>query len=146
MTSGKDVAGLTATLLAGAGLELPVRLRAWDGSEAGPTDAPVLVLRSPRALQRILWRPGELGLARAYVSGDLDVEGDLTDGLRRVRATLRQAPPRPPPAGRTRPGRDPHRGPARAPRPASRPADLRAPGPRPPAQPGPGPGRDRRSL
>jgi cyclopropane-fatty-acyl-phospholipid synthase len=94
MTSGKDVAGLTATLLAGAGLELPVRLRAWDGSEAGPADAPVLVLRSPRALQRIVWRPGELGLARAYISGDFDVEGDLTDGLRRVRATLRQAPPR----------------------------------------------------
>ena len=47
-------------------------------------DSPVLVARSPRALQRILWRPGELGLARAYVSGDLDVEGDLTDGLRRV--------------------------------------------------------------
>jgi cyclopropane-fatty-acyl-phospholipid synthase len=47
------------------------------------------VARSPRALQRILWRPGELGLARAYVSGDLDVEGDLTDGLRRVHAAPR---------------------------------------------------------
>jgi cyclopropane-fatty-acyl-phospholipid synthase len=94
MTSNKGVAGLIATLLAGAELELPVRLRAWDGSEAGPADAPVLVVRSPRALQRILWRPGELGLARAYISGDLDVEGDLTDGLRRVRATLRQAAPR----------------------------------------------------
>ncbi len=42
------------------------------------------VLRSPDALRRILWRPGELGLARAYISGDLDVEGDLTEGLRRV--------------------------------------------------------------
>ena len=71
-----------------------MRLRAWDGSEAGPADAPVLVVRSPRALQRILWRPGELGLARAYVSGDLDVEGDLTDGLRRVHATARAAPAR----------------------------------------------------
>ena len=77
-----------------AGLDLPVRLRAWDGSEAGPADGPVLVRRSPRALQRILWRPGELGLARAYVSGDLDVEGDLTDGLRRVRATARTLRPR----------------------------------------------------
>jgi cyclopropane-fatty-acyl-phospholipid synthase len=55
----------------------------------------VLVARSPRALQRILWRPGELGLARAYVSGDLDVEGDLTEGLRRVHA----AAPRPGPFG-----------------------------------------------
>jgi len=86
MSGPKDVADVIAGLLAQAGLGLPVRLRAWDGSEAGPADGPVLVARSPRALQRLLWRPGELGLARAYVSGDLDVEGDLTDGLRRVHA------------------------------------------------------------
>jgi cyclopropane-fatty-acyl-phospholipid synthase len=65
----------------------PVRLRAWDKSEAGPSDAPVLVLKSRRALRRLLWSPGELGLARAYVTGDLDVEGDLADGLRRVWAS-----------------------------------------------------------
>jgi cyclopropane-fatty-acyl-phospholipid synthase len=64
------------------GLDLPIRLRAWDGSEAGPEGTPVLVANNPRALSRILWRPGELGLARAYISGDLDVEGDLTEGLR----------------------------------------------------------------
>ena len=89
MSTAKNAAEVIAALLAQAGLDLPVRLRAWDGSEAGslePIDGLVLVARSPRALQRILWRPGELGLARAYVSGDLDVEGDLTDGLRRVRA------------------------------------------------------------
>ena len=92
MSTAKNAAEVIAALLAQAGLDLPVRLRAWDGSEAGPlgpldgSRVPVLVARSPRALQRILWRPGELGLARAYVSGDLDVEGDLTDGLRRVRA------------------------------------------------------------
>ena len=72
-----------------ADLDLPVRLRAWDGSEAGPAGTTVVVIRSPQALRRILWRPGELGLARAYVSGDLDVEGDLTDGLRRVLAAIR---------------------------------------------------------
>ena len=66
-----------------AGLDLPVRLRAWDGSEAGPEGTPVVIARSPQALKRILWRPGELGLARAYISGDLDIEGDLTEGLRR---------------------------------------------------------------
>jgi cyclopropane-fatty-acyl-phospholipid synthase len=76
------------------GLDLPVRLRAWDGSEAGPPDRPVLTARSPRALRRIVWSPGELGLARAYISGDLDVEGDLTDGLRRVRAAQRSSAPR----------------------------------------------------
>lgn len=66
------------------GGELPVRLRAWDGSEAGPADAPVVVLRSRRALRRLLWSPGELGLAQAYVTGELDVEGDLAEGFRRV--------------------------------------------------------------
>ncbi|EUA22704.1 cyclopropane-fatty-acyl-phospholipid synthase domain protein [Mycobacterium xenopi 3993] len=64
------------------GFTLPVRIRAWDGSEAGPSSAPVLVIRSRRALRRLLWAPGELGLARAYVSGDIDVDGDLADGLR----------------------------------------------------------------
>jgi cyclopropane-fatty-acyl-phospholipid synthase len=69
------------------GCTLPIRVRAWDGSEAGapPTSGtPVAVLRSRRALRDLLWQPGELGLARAYVRGDLDVEGDLLDGLRRV--------------------------------------------------------------
>jgi cyclopropane-fatty-acyl-phospholipid synthase len=96
MSAPKGAAEVIAALLAQAGLDLPVRLRAWDGSEAGslePLDSPVLVARSPRALQRILWRPGELGLARAYVSGDLDVEGDLTDGLRRVHATAPRSGP-----------------------------------------------------
>ncbi|MFF9901161.1 class I SAM-dependent methyltransferase [Streptomyces longispororuber] len=59
------------------GAALPVRVRAWDGSEAGPPGTPVLVVRHRRALRRLLWKPGELGLARAWVAGDLDVEGDL---------------------------------------------------------------------
>jgi cyclopropane-fatty-acyl-phospholipid synthase len=68
----------------GAGVELPVRIRAWDGTEAGPADGPVLVIRNRRALRRLLWAPGEMGLARAYVTGDLDVEGDIADGFRRA--------------------------------------------------------------
>ena len=67
-------------------------MRAWDGSEAGPEKAPAVVIRSPRALQRIAWRPGELGLARAYITGDLDIEGDLTEGLRRIWGALRDTP------------------------------------------------------
>ncbi|GHE00729.1 SAM-dependent methyltransferase [Streptomyces alanosinicus] len=59
------------------GAPLPVRLRAWDGSQAGPPDAPALVVRNRRALRRMLFKPGELGLARAWVSGDLEIEGDL---------------------------------------------------------------------
>ncbi|MEI5099515.1 cyclopropane-fatty-acyl-phospholipid synthase family protein [Streptomyces sp. PmtG] len=63
------------------GVPLPVRIRAWDGSEAGPPGAPVLVVRHRRALRRLLWKPGELGLARAWVAGELDVEGDLYEAL-----------------------------------------------------------------
>ena len=61
--------------------DLPWRLRAWDGSEAGPSEAPVLVVRSPRALRRLMWAPGELGLARAYVAGDIDLADDVFDTM-----------------------------------------------------------------
>ncbi|HEX2896225.1 MAG TPA: cyclopropane-fatty-acyl-phospholipid synthase family protein [Marmoricola sp.] len=64
--------------------DLPVRLRAWDGSEAGPTDAPLVVVSSPRALTRLLWSPGELGAAQAYVLGEIDVPGDLDAALTHV--------------------------------------------------------------
>jgi cyclopropane-fatty-acyl-phospholipid synthase len=77
-----------ATLLNTAlGSELPVRIRAWDGSEAGPADAPVLAITSRRALRRLLWEPNELGLAQAYITGEIDVPGgagSLEAGLRRV--------------------------------------------------------------
>ncbi|MCK1796912.1 class I SAM-dependent methyltransferase [Streptomyces sp. XM4193] len=66
------------------GRPLPLRIRAWDGSEAGPEGAPVVVLNSRQALRRLLWKPGNLGLARAWVAGDLDVEGDLYEALDRL--------------------------------------------------------------
>ena len=71
---------------------LPIRLRAWDGSTAGPADAPTLVIRHKRALRRIMWQSNELGLARAYVSGEIDVEGDLYDALSRLSALLWAGP------------------------------------------------------
>jgi cyclopropane-fatty-acyl-phospholipid synthase len=109
MTGQDGAARIIADLVkTRAGVDLPVRLRLWDGSEAGPEGAPVLIARSPRALRRLLWRPGELGLARAYISGDLDVDGDLTDGLRRVRAAA------PAPGGGARPSAAPLLGPALA--------------------------------
>lgn len=64
--------------------DLQVRLRAWDGSEAGPADAPLVVVSSPRALTRLLWSPGELGAAQAYVLGEIDVPGDLDAALTHV--------------------------------------------------------------
>ncbi|MEV7691200.1 class I SAM-dependent methyltransferase [Streptomyces bungoensis] len=63
------------------GVPLPVRIRAWDGSQAGPPGAPLLVVRNRRAVRRLLFKPGELGLARAWVAGDLTVEGDLYSAL-----------------------------------------------------------------
>ena len=55
---------------------LPVRFTAYDGSSAGPPESPVaLNLLNERGLSYILTAPGDLGLARAYVAGDLVVEG-----------------------------------------------------------------------
>lgn len=70
---------------------LPVGLRVWDGSEiaAADPDAPTAVLRSPAALRRLLWAPSEIGFARAYVTGEIDIDGDLADGMRRIWAATR---------------------------------------------------------
>jgi cyclopropane-fatty-acyl-phospholipid synthase len=58
--------------------EVKVRLICWDGSQAGDPQAAASVLfRRKRALRRILWAPNELGLVRAYVSGDVDFDGDI---------------------------------------------------------------------
>ncbi|MFM9661000.1 class I SAM-dependent methyltransferase [Streptomyces scabiei] len=87
---------LSALALDVLGGPLPLRLRAWDGSESGPADAPVVVLRSRRALRRLLWQPGELGLAQAYITGELDVDGDLAHGLRTMWSAQRERGLRPP--------------------------------------------------
>jgi cyclopropane-fatty-acyl-phospholipid synthase len=64
------------------GPELPVRIEAYDGSRAGAPDAKAtLVVRSPDVWRYVASSPGALGLARAYVAGDLDVEGDLFAAL-----------------------------------------------------------------
>ena len=47
----------------------------------GPTTRRWWSLRSPDALRRLLWHPGELGAAQAYVTGELDVHGDLEAAL-----------------------------------------------------------------
>lgn len=86
---GNVAARIAAVVTPLFGGEMPVRLRAWDGSEAGPVDAPVVVVRDPAALRRLVYRPGELGLAQAYVTGEIDVEGDLLEGFRRVWAAVR---------------------------------------------------------
>ena len=67
------------------GTNLPIAIRAYDGSHLGPPEdeAPAtIIVRSPDALRRIVTAPGELGFGRAYVAGDLDVEGDIFEALK----------------------------------------------------------------
>src|SRR5580658_3775887 len=72
----------------------PIRFEMWDQSAVGPTNSDgALVVRSPNALRRLLWSPGELGLARAYIMGEIDLEGDtfaLLKTLRDRASTRRQ--------------------------------------------------------
>ncbi|HET9090963.1 MAG TPA: cyclopropane-fatty-acyl-phospholipid synthase family protein [Acidimicrobiales bacterium] len=56
------------------GPEMPMQFGFWDDSLVGPDTGARLVVRSPEAFRRLLWAPGELGMARAYVAGDLDLE------------------------------------------------------------------------
>ncbi|MFD9705622.1 class I SAM-dependent methyltransferase [Lentzea sp. NPDC059081] len=87
MVVAGQLAGVAERVL---GSPLPIGIRAWDGSVAGPQDGTVLVIRSRDALRRLVWSPNELGLARAYVSGELDVEGDLAVGLSQIWGLVRR--------------------------------------------------------
>jgi cyclopropane-fatty-acyl-phospholipid synthase len=106
----------------------PFTIELWDGTRVPSTrHGPTLFVHSPRAIGHLIRAPGELGLGRAYVCGDLDTD-DL-DGivsllgrwlpprvgiLRRLRLTasaLRAAglrPLPPPPAAELRPSRRRH--------------------------------------
>ncbi len=85
-TVAREVAPLIHKLL---GRRLPFRVSFWDGSSLGPPGGDAVVVRSPRALRRLISAPGELGLGRAYVAGELDVQGDL-DSLLALAARLRE--------------------------------------------------------
>lgn len=67
----------------------PVRFEFWDGTALGPAEGDTVQVRSPDAVQRLLWSPGELGLARAFVMGDIAFEGDIFELL----AALHSATP-----------------------------------------------------
>ena len=59
-----------------------IAVECYDGSRIGAEDSDAtLVVRSPKALRYALTAPGELGIARAYVSGELDIEGDIFSAL-----------------------------------------------------------------
>jgi len=68
-----------------AGPDAPVEFRAYDGSSAGAAGAEIrITVKSPVAVSYLAQAPGTLGLARAYVSGHLDVDGDMYIALRRM--------------------------------------------------------------
>ena len=87
-----DVATFVATLF---DHQLPFRVEAYDGSVAEPTvvspaNSVTLKVLSRDGIARVLTYPGELGLARAYVAGDLDVDGDLESIFNLEMPPLRQ--------------------------------------------------------
>jgi cyclopropane-fatty-acyl-phospholipid synthase len=68
-----------------AGPDAPVEFTAYDGSHAGQPGAAVkITVRSPVAVAYLAQAPGALGLARAYVAGHLDLEGDMYEALSRM--------------------------------------------------------------
>ena len=124
--AGGVAGALAPVITAIVGPATRVQFRFWDGSTIGDDGVGTVVVHSADALRRILWAPGELGFARAFVAGDLSVEGDifevvvaLRDGtardLRRldartIAAALRSSKaigglgaPLPPPAEESRP-------------------------------------------
>jgi cyclopropane-fatty-acyl-phospholipid synthase len=74
------------------GDRVPVEFAFWDGSTIPAVETPVATLRfsSADALRRLLWMPNELGLGRAYVAGEVDLEGSIFGAL----TALRDARPR----------------------------------------------------
>ena len=108
------------------GRPTPVRFEFYDGSALGPDAHDAVLVRSPDALRRLVWAPGELGLSRAFVAGEIDVRGDVIGvqralhraapadlrflglsgwaaGLRAARAVGAFGPPLPLPPEETRP-------------------------------------------
>jgi cyclopropane-fatty-acyl-phospholipid synthase len=68
-----------------AGPDAPVEFEAFDGSKAGAASSPVKIeVKSKTAVSYLAQAPGALGLARAYVSGHLDVIGDMYAALARM--------------------------------------------------------------
>ncbi|MFT4084678.1 MAG: class I SAM-dependent methyltransferase [Nocardioides sp.] len=73
MTTTRGIAQSINSLFPGG---VPVRLSAYDGSVSGDAESPYGIrLLTPQGLSYLLTAPGDLGLARAYVSGDLELEG-----------------------------------------------------------------------
>jgi cyclopropane-fatty-acyl-phospholipid synthase len=72
------------------GRETPLGFKAYDGSVAGPRDADAVIeVRSPAALSYLATKRPGLGLARAYLTAEIEVHGDLYAALRCLAAVER---------------------------------------------------------
>ena len=73
----RDATEALIRILTGA-VDHPPAFRLWDGSHIGPSDAAAtIVLQHPGALRAMLLPPSDLIAGEAYVSDDVDIEGDL---------------------------------------------------------------------
>jgi len=73
-----------------AGADALVEFRAYDGSRAGAEGSPVrITVKSPAAVKYLAQAPGEMGLARAFVAGHIDVDGDMHTALARMAGVQR---------------------------------------------------------
>lgn len=88
MTIAEELADLVSRILRH---RMPLRIRAWDGSETGPQNSPTIHICSTTALRRLIWNPGELGLAQAYIAGDIDIIGDINTAFARLWQLSRSA-------------------------------------------------------
>jgi len=91
---GGAAGALAPVLTALVGRNARVAFRFWDGSALPPGDTVEVVgtihVHSPDAIRRIVWAPGELGLSRAVVAGELSIDGDIFEVL----TALRDASPK----------------------------------------------------
>lgn len=91
MSETKWIAQKVSTLFDEA---VPIRFTAFDGSTAGNLDSPnVLEIKSPLAIRYILSHPGDLGLARAYVTNHLDIRGDIHQTLLALKDFIKRPMP-----------------------------------------------------
>ena len=60
-------------------------IRLWDGTiwpaDPGVTPEFTFILRTPTVLRDMLWKASELALAEAFISGDLEIDGDLEQAI-----------------------------------------------------------------
>lgn len=91
MTQGKWIADKVSSLFTE---DVPIKFAAFDGSAAGNLQSEnILEIKSPLALRYILSHPGDLGLARAYITNHLDVRGDIHATLLALRDYVKSPMP-----------------------------------------------------